>query len=225
MDDKKDAPSQSDQSQDQVQDVKKPDPSDNLTPEHPRFKQVIAENHELKENLQALQNDMDELKQTIQNRQQNTGNEELTTEEQEAMAKIERQMQAKGYVKKEDLEADKRVERRAQQITKLEDQHDGTDGYPRFVKEDVVEFAKRRGIDDLSIAYRELHFDAIVQVEAKKGTGGNPPGSEPPTGGEKGKPGGSEFTPEDIAAMSPEDYEKNRAKILSGLKPSGTMTV
>jgi len=95
----------------------------------------------------------------------------------------------------------------------------------KFVKEDVVAYAKSHGIGDYAMAYRELHFNAIVQVEAKKTGGTNPPGSEPPTGGEKGQPGGGGFTTEQINAMSPEEYEKNRPAIMAAIKPKGTMTV
>ncbi len=223
MDNKIDAPLQSDQNQDQKVEIKS-DPSDNLTPEHPRFKKVIEENHQLKDSIQTLKEEMDELRQSIKDRQSDTGDSELTAEEEVALAKIERQMQSKGYLKKEDLESEKRIERRSLQLSSLGEKYDGSDGYPKFVREDIVEFAKKRGIDDYREAYKLLNFDAIVQIESKKNNGANPPGSEPPTGGEKSKPGTGEFSSEQIANMSDEEYEKNREKIKSSLKPAGSMT-
>ena len=205
-----DAPLQSEQEQ-----VKK-DPSDNLTPDHPRFKEVIAEKNQLKEEVSSLKEQLEELKEQISTRQQETGNEDLTVEEERALEKIDKQLRNRGYITKDELV----VEKRAQEYSRLSDKYNGSNGLPKFDAVEVQAHAKKYGFESLEKAYKDLHFDAFVQLEAKKnGNSINPPSSERAGGGDK-QPTKSEFSPEDIASMSDADYEKNREKILSSMKTS-----
>ena len=194
------------------------DPSDNLTPDHPRFKDVIAKNHDLNIQMETLKQQLEELKQNINTRQEATGDDEFTVDEEKALDKIYAGLRAKKGVL---TEADLRVEKRANEYGRLVGKYDGSNGLPKFVALDIEAHAKKNGYgENYEAAYKDLHHDAIVQAEAKKLT--TPPPS--PTQIEKGR-GDREvrvasFTPEDIAKMSDEDYEKNRAAIHAAMRNS-----
>ncbi len=204
---------------DEGQNQPKSDPSDQLTPEHPRFKEVIAQNHELKDQIGDLQSQLKDVQDSINRRQEETGDDELTAEEEKSLDRIQKGLKTKyNVVTQEDL----RVERRARTYDKLSDKYDGENGLPKFVPVDVEAHAKANGYgDNLEAAYKDMHFQAFVQAEAKKtGTKITPPTSEKPTGGDRDQIANTEFTPEAVAAMSDEEYEKNRDKILGGIKSS-----
>lgn len=190
------------------------DPSDQLTPEHPRFKEVVAEKNQLREEIGELKAEMQRLQERITERQEVQDDESLTREEELALERIDKAMRSKGYVKRDDLEAD----REAEKITSLQGKYNGSDGLPKFVPDDVVVYAKRNGYGrNYEQAYKAMHFDAIVQV-AQRRQNLQVPDSEKPTGGER-KPATGEFTKEDIAKMSDAEYEANREKILSTVRP------
>lgn len=224
MDDKINAPLQSDQKEENVVTEQKPqEPSDQLTPEHPRFKQVIEKLHQSNKTIEELQEQLASLKESVNQRQEQTGQNELTDDERIALEKIDRQLKARGYVTKEELESSNRIEKRAIQIEKLSDKYDGTNGYPKFVAEDIIEFAEERGLrDNLEDAYFMMHRPTIIDIEAKKRFNTpNVPSSEKPTGGSRQAPI-AEFTPEQIAQMSDEEWAKNESKIMSAFKASVT---
>lgn len=210
MDENKDALSQSDQTEEK-------EPSDQLTPEHPRFKQVIEKLHERDETIDTLRKELDEVKQRIETRQDKTGDNELTDDERQALNKIKLNLKDE-YVRKEDLEEERRINKMSMQFERLTDRFDGKNGYPKFVAADVAAFAAKRGHNDMEAAYRDMHFDAIVGVEAKKlQQKPTAPVSEKPTGSTHSAPE-TDLTAEQIANMSDEDYEKHRSKILSAVK-------
>lgn len=219
MDDKTDAPLQPDQKEGEGEEKK--DPADNLTPDHPRFKQVLDQNREFKDTIADLKDQLADINDKISTRQEETGNEDLTQEERDSLDKIERELQKKGFVRRDELEEDQRVERIARDFERLSDKYDGKNGYPKFVAEDVASHAKRYGFDSMEKAYRDLHFDAIVGTEAKRQRNApTPPGSEKPTGAEREVTG--ELTPEKIAAMSDQEFAENEADIMSSFKKSVT---
>jgi hypothetical protein len=195
-----------------------PDPSDNLTPEHPRFKEVVAEKNELKQTVAQLQSEMEEIKQSVANRQTREDDDSLTYEEQQALDRIDRGLKAKGYLTQDDL----RARSRAAQYKEMEKTYDGKNGLPKFVPIEVETYAKTNGFgDNYEAAYKDMHFDAIVQQEAKKASQVVPaPTSEKPSSGERGNVADTEFTPEAIAAMSDEEYERNRDKIMGSMRSS-----
>lgn len=182
------------------------DPSEQLTPDHPRFKQVIEERNELREKLTALEAQ-------VQERQTRTGDDTTTPEEQEAYEKIEKEMKKRGFVSESILN-------RQNELARLETARNGADGTPKFVAIDVIEFAKKQGYgENYEAAYNAMHHDALVQVEARRyAQERGVPISEPPTGGEKSSPL-KQFTPEEIANMPPEEYEKHRSELLTAIKP------
>lgn len=209
-----DAPLQSDQKEEE----KKVDPADNLTPEHPRFKQVIEKNHALEGQLSTVKQELEDLKAKIAERQDRTGDDELTEDERLAMAKINKQLEGR-YVTKEQLDEERRVTTRAAKLERLSGVYDGSNGYPKFVSKDVTMYAEANGYgDNVEAAYYDMHRQAIINTEAKRLAKAPEPGrSEQPTGGERQIPN-TELTPEQIANMSDSEYEKHREKILAGIK-------
>lgn len=212
--DNNNAPLQPDNSQGNT----KQDPSDNLTPEHPRFKEVVAEKNELKQTVTQLKSEMEELRNSISQRQVRDNDDSLTYDELQALDRIEQGLKSRGYLTQEDL----RANRRADNYKALEKEYDGKNGLPKFVPVEIEAHAKANGFgDNLEAAYRDLHFEAIVQREAKKAAEPVPaPSSEKPAAGERGNIANTEFTPESIAAMSDEEYERNREKILGSIRQS-----
>jgi TolA-binding protein len=190
----------------------KADPSDNLTPDHPRFREVIAQNHELKGTVEQLQGQVEELRNSIQTKQ-DAG--EDTDEEELALRKIEKRMSTK-FVARDELERDKE----STTLSGLEGKFNGSNGYPKFVPVDVVAYAKSKGYGrNYEAAYKDMHHDAIIQAEIRSvSSRPTPPTSEKPTGGDKDTQP-SVISADDIANMSDEEYEKNREKILTSIKP------
>lgn len=212
MDEQQDVSLESDTEQTNIETTEEQaDPSDKLTPEHPRFKEVVARVHERDEQINELNQKVQELESRIQQKQDEG---EETDVEEAALRKIERRMEQK-FAKKEDLSAD----RQALQFERLSEKYNGSNGYPKFVPVDVVSYAKRNGFgNNIEAAYKQMHFDTIVNVEAGRKGQINVPTSEKPTGGERQQEG-STLTPQDIAEMSDEEYEKNRDKILQAARP------
>lgn len=200
------------------EEIKKPDASDQLTPEHPRFKDVYNRMKTAEDKAESLQTQFDELSAKINTRTQETGDEELTAEDLANLDRIDKELRRrKGYVTREDLDAEKRTDN-LKEGAKV---HDGSDGLPKWDSVEVVAYAKAHGFgENYDAAYNDMHYDARVQVEAeKKAKNPTPPSSERPGGGGREELE-SDLTAEDIANMTDEEYEKNRTKILSGMKTS-----
>lgn len=81
------------------------DPSDKMTPDHPRFKEVYNEAKESKAKVTQLESELAELRQKISERQVATGDSEFTEEEEKALERIEKGLAKRGFVKKEELDA------------------------------------------------------------------------------------------------------------------------
>lgn len=212
--------SEEQQTKEEVKEEKK-DPSDNLTPDHPRFKEVIADNHEKQKQIDALQTQLDEVNKKIDARQDKTGDEDLTEEEEAWLDRIGKGLKRKGIIVTQD---DLRQERQATQYEKLSEKHDGSDGFPKFIPVEVQAFAKKRGISDLEDAWYIMNRTAIDQVNARK-IAKTPEEiqSEKADGKEEKQTPKNTLTPEAIANMSDEEYEAQRASILGALKPKPSL--
>lgn len=216
LDQQPDAPLQSEQEKTNQEELKGPPPG------HPRWQEVIEEKNKWKENaeqsqkaIESLQTELAELKEQINQRQEESGSDDLTDEEVRALERIDRGLKARGYV----TQAELRAERTAIKLDKLSEKYSGSNGLPRFNSVDVVAYAKKNGFgDNYEAAYRDMHYEAFVQSEAKKlSKTVNTPTSERAGGGRiEGLE--TELTDEDISKMSDEEYEKNREKILSSIK-------
>lgn len=211
MDDesKQDAPLQSDQEQTNQEEPKGP-------PEgHPRWDEMVREKNELRSQVGDLSKQLEELKEQISARQEDTGVDELTYDEQASLQRISKALREQGFTTKDDLN----VTQRALKLDKLSDKWGGKNGYPKFIADDVVVYAKKNGFgENYEAAFRDMHYDAFVQVDATKlGNAPKPPTTEKPGGGEQDAPE-TDLTREKIEAMSDAEYEKNRDKIHEWLK-------
>lgn len=195
------------------------DPSDKLTPDHPRFKDVLTRAKTAEEKAANLELQIAELREKIETRQERTGDDELTPEEQASMDKIKRQLTKEGFVTNSDL----RVTQNADNLRRLGDKYNGKNGLPAFDSAEIVAYAKRNGFgDNYEAAYKEMHFDAIVEKEARdRSKAPNAPSIEKPTGSAE-TPGKKRFTQKDIANMSDEEYEQYRAGMLTAIKPKSS---
>jgi len=196
------------------------DPSDRLTPDHPRFKEVLQRAKEAEEKSAELERKLEDLSEQIRTRQAKDDDDSLTEEEERALAKINAQLRKRyNFATKDDLEQLSSVEKRALTHDKLSTRFDGTNGYPKYDSLEVTEYAKRNGFgDNYEAAYKVLHHDAIVKVEARRlNESPTPPSSERASGGDRTIEG-TQITPAKISAMDINDWEQNREKVLASIK-------
>lgn len=198
---------------------KQEDPSDKLTPDHPRFKEVLSRAKTAEEKQAQLERELAELKQQFTARQEKTGDDEFSEEEIKALERIEKGLAKRGFVKKDDLSSESFQIRLERDLDRLNEKYDGSNGMPKFVADEVYAFAKKRGLEkDLESAYKLMNYDALVEHEAKKRSQGyTPPTSERPTASSRNGIS-TELSPTDIASMSDAEWEANREKILRGLR-------
>jgi uncharacterized membrane protein YqiK len=204
-----------------VNDVQNPkeDPSDKLTVEHPRFKDVLARAKQAETETQELKAQIAELKAAVDARQTEGGsNYENNPEYIEAVKNLEQSLKKRGFVTQEELNKEKRIQRLEQQFETLSSTYDGKNGYPKFDAAEVTAYAKSNGLsDNLEAAYKQMHWSTIIDVEKKRSTTVTVPESEKPTGGERAISEG--ITPRKISEMSPYEWEQHRDKVLKALKP------
>lgn len=194
------------------------DPSDKLTEDHPRFKQVLSERNELRQTVSELKEQMDKIQSQVAQRQTETGDDTLTSEEEIALARVEKLLAKRGFVKTDQLDRSERETKRALLFEKLSDKYNGSNGLPAFDVTEVVAHARKNGFSDdqLERAYKDLHFDAIVESESKKRVQRNTVESEKPTGSPRQLT--PQVTVDDVPKLSDTDYEKNREGILAKLR-------
>lgn len=198
---------------------KEEDPSDKLTPDHPRFKEVLNRAKESEGKVAELEQKLADLQQQITARQEKTGEDDFTEEELKALARIERGLAMKGFVRKDELESSTFQTKLERQFDRLNEKYDGSNGMPKFVADEVYAYAKKRGLEsDLESAYKLKNYDSIIEYEAKKRSQGfTPPTSEKPTSSNKSGIS-NEVSPTDIASMSDAEWEQKREQILRSLK-------
>lgn len=198
---------------------KQEDPSDKLTPDHPRFKEVLSRAKTAEEKQAQLEQELAELKQQVTARQERTGEDDFTDEEIKALERIEKGLAKRGFVRKDDLQTESFQIRLERDFDRLNEKYDGSNGMPKFVADEVYAFAKKRGLErDLESAYKLMNYDSIIEVEAKKRSQGyTPPTSEKPTSSNRNGVS-SEVSPTDIASMSDAEWEAKREQVLRGLK-------
>lgn len=202
-----------------LNEVKTEDPSDKLTPDHPRFKDVLARAKTAEEKQTQLEQELNDLRLKVEARQEKTGDDDFTDEELKALARIEKGLAMKGFVRKDELESTTFQSKLERQFDRLNEKYDGSNGLPKFVADEVYAYAKRQGLTgDLESAYKLLNYDAIVDVEAKKRSNvATPPTSERPTSSDRSGVS-TEVSPTEISEMSDFEWEQNRDKVLRSLK-------
>lgn len=115
------------------------------------------------------------------------------------------------------------LEKRLQQLSdqmvlnqthdRLEAKYSGSDGLPKYDREVVEDHIRKTGILNPEAAYENLYKDELTDYQVKQLMKNKAPYSESPgKSAKRGAPAG--FSREDIAKMSPAEYEKNREKIL-----------
>lgn len=195
------------------------DPSDKLTPEHPRFKEVLNRAKTAEEKAAELEQRLAQLEEERDSKSNNdySDDEELTEAERVSLEKIQRNLAKRGFVTEDSL----RVKERAENLTKLAEVHNGKDGLPKFNSVEVVAYAKQKGFgENYEAAYKDLHFDAIVEANALKRANANQaPTSEKPSGGGATGTGTKRFTRQDISNMSTAEYLKYRDSLKAAIKP------
>lgn len=212
------APLQSDQV-DQADQVKAEDPSDKMTPDHPRFKQVLERAKQAEDKATYLQQQIEDIRQDIRSGRSND-DDDLSSEEKAALERINSNLRKNGFLTKDEaremVTRELNSERRANEYRRLEGNYSGKDGYPKFDSVDVQSFADERGYSNLEEAYFGLHRQAIIEVEARKRANMIVPSSEKPANSDRSID--SQINAQDVSQMSDEDYEKNRSKILAAMK-------
>lgn len=196
----------------------KEDPSDKLTPDHPRFKDVLNERNTFRSENENLRKELEETKNQIVDRQERTGELELTPEEQASLDRIDKGLRARGFVTESELQ----VQQNTETLRRLGERYTGKDGLPKFDRADIVAHAKKNGFgNNFEAAYRDMHFDAIVDHEAKaREKAPQPPtGEKPSRSAADGQGPTKKLTRAEIAEMSDEEYEKYREGLLQAVKP------
>lgn len=209
------APSESNQEEvvpDKTEDTTEPE----KTVPYERFKAVnerLKAAEKIGEDVTELRRELQELKekQTLPQ----TG--DYGEDEVQAGDRIDRFLrERKGFLTKDDLEREQRINKRAALSEKLSDKYNGKNGYPKFETDEIVSYARSSGFgDNLESAYKALHMEAIIDVEAKRKVS-PPPDSEKPTSAEREVSPG--LTPENIANMSPAEFAKHEAAIDAAMK-------
>jgi hypothetical protein len=203
-----------DKPNDSSQDPNKEDPSDKMSPDHPRFKEVLNEKKAAEERATKLEEELAELR--SQKIEATYNSDDLSAEEQASLDKIKKHLAKDGFVTQGDLT----VQRNADTLRKLNEKYDGKNGLPAFDRADVVAYSKKNGFgDNYEAAYRDMHFDTIVEVNAKKRASSPEKLTiEKPSGGGEATTT-KKFSREDIAKMSDAEYDKYRIGLLNAIKP------
>lgn len=212
-----DAPLQSNQKEETQEG--KADASDKLTPEHPRFKEVLDRAKVAEDKAEDLQTQIEDLKSQVNQRQEETGDEELNSDELLALDKIEKAFKKRGYATKNEIQEDLRVDRMARDFERLSQKYNGADGTPKFEPVEVKAYATKHNLgDNLEVAYREMHWQTLINLEAKNlGNAPEVPESEKPTGGEGKSPQELDVSELAKTATDPE-WEEQRENILASIK-------
>lgn len=170
------------------------------------------------ETIDALKEEIENLKQSVTRK--DDANDTFTKEEEDALSRIDKGLRSRGYLTKEEFEEQRRIEFRNSEINRLSSKYVKGSGYPEFKPEEVLVYAKKRGFgDNLESAYRDMHWEAITQMIAKKGISEiEPPDSEKPIGGDRQKATG--LSTSEIAEMDINEYEKSRNDIMTKFRKS-----
>jgi hypothetical protein len=131
-------------------------------------------------------------------------------------------LQEKGFITAAQKEDDDRAAKYAKDLEDLSKRYDGNDGRPAFDPSEVANYAKANGIFNLEAAYRDMHWNELVDWEKKQDKGDFVP-TEKPSSSNPSRPSGSvpltsDFLKKRMAeADGKEWYAKNRDKIIDAM--------
>lgn len=189
-----------------------------------RVQKALEQRDEERKKTEELQKKLEDLEtklESFSNQQANTSNEDnevFTDEEEKVLQRAAKFLEKNGFVKKDDLKQVEAITKRGQMMTELQNKYNNTD-YPDFKPDEVMVYAQKNGFgENLESAYFSMHRDAILRVDAKK-LNTQTVDSEKPTGAETGNP---EITRADIENMDVNEWQKNKAKIMSAFRKAAT---
>lgn len=179
--------------------------------------------------LQALQEERkkrQELEQRLSNLEANFNKPSYTNEGNDpdlesAINQIEPYLKRKGFMTREELNAEKTANDYAEEMKNLSSKYNGKDGRPVFDAYEVSEYGKKNKIYNLEVAYEQMYknelFDWNLKSSGKKGESID---SETGTSGVKDEGNTPLLTKEMIQQKvkgpnGREWWEKNREKILA----------
>lgn len=124
-----------------------------------RFQALIREKKDLEEKLaRRAQDDANRFGGTQTPQNDGTADEVLI-----AARKLREQG---GMATQEDINNLYWTMRNEQVHSRLEDEYDGADGKPRYVREEVEDYARRHGMgNNFKAAYRDMYFDELVDAQ------------------------------------------------------------
>jgi len=134
-----------------------------------RFDEVVKERNELRELKANIEAEKLEKEKAASFTPEQQMQEQQTQKAKDALRKL-------GVVTQEDLEVIQKQETAKNmfisEMNRLESEHNGKDGMPKAVPQDIAEYMdsqmqKGNQISDPETAYRLMHFDAIVDAKAK----------------------------------------------------------
>lgn len=200
--------------------------SDKLTPDHPRFKEVNQRMKDAEERAARLETQIAELKsmreeyEALRDSKQNSQGDEFTSDEEKALDRIILGLKKREVlVTKEELQEQERIKQRAETQKTLQNEYNGKNGYPKFDVVDVTEYAKKNGFgDNLRAAYKDMHYSAILKIEASRMRDGGSETIDSEQALPQERRVAGELTPEDIGKMSASEWKKNEAKIMADFK-------
>ena len=158
--------------QEDTQDKPAEEASDSKEPQaipKDRFDEVVKERNELRELKAKIEAERLEKEKMVNLTPEQQIQEQQAQKAKEALRKL-------GVVTQEDLETIQKQEAAKNmfisEMNRLESEHNGKDGLPKFEPEKVAEFMdsqmqKGNQISDPETAYKLMHFDAIVDAKAK----------------------------------------------------------
>ena len=175
-----------------------------------RFRQAIREKNEARSRLTELEKQVEDL------RRRPASESALNTDE-EAAIKMLRELGVvtrNEAVTKEDLQAIQDRMTLDREHDRLEEKYKGDNGRPAYIKEEIEEYARKKGIYNLEAAYRDMFFDELIDFgkedKTKKATYSERPKSAP-----KEQPLSAESITERLKRPDGREWwEKNRDKIL-----------
>lgn len=180
-----------------------------------RLDKVISQREEALEQLESVKGEIEELKPLKDElaelrarieKGSSDDTKKFTREEEDALEKIDAGLKQRGYMTKAEYEETRKADRRVLEINRLTDKYKKGSGFPEFKVDEIMIHAKKKGIDDLEAAYRDKHWETLLQ-KARKGEGFEPVESEKPTGGDRPKQTG--ISTEEISKMDLNEYEKS----------------
>ena len=102
------------------------------------------------------------------------------------------------------------------QHAKLESRFDGSEGRPKYDRVVVQDHMKAKGLWDPQVAYDDLYREELTDWHIKKALEGKAPFQE--AGGQStAKKAATGLSREEVAKMTPEEYEANREKIMKAM--------